>query len=150
MRSKREFSKVLEISKITKDNLEPFVQKTFYHNWCGSCVVCSWQLSRILRHFNYNAQLAIGEYKYKFSNRVDHGFVIYNNKKIIDITSEQFDIRPLFVTDITNKKYIKLHIGKEASYDLRNWTYDSRPSSYRNELDRIYRETIKQISQGLN
>lgn len=134
---------IKKIAEVTRKELEDFTRPRFPSDWCGACAICSWQLTRVLKKFGYNAEFVVGEF-IEYNYPADHAFVIVDNK-IIDITATQFGLQKIVIRNIKNRKYKPLKKGNAALYNLRHWCNSQKPSTHRKTLDKAYRKTLDKL-----
>jgi len=135
-----------KIAHVVRKQLKPLIINhpyAFDANYGGACAISSYILTKVYSKFGITANLAIGQYR-----NDSHAFVIVG-EKIIDITATQFSSRlpKTLVCSITDKCYNIEFKGKDALYDLKHeWPNDQRPSTYQYLINKIIRNSIKELN----
>jgi hypothetical protein len=136
---------IYNIAKHTRKELEILIKKFFNPDWSCSCAVCSWQLTRVLKQFNYDAIFVVGKYlqkNYYYPN--EHAFVIVDSQ-IIDITGTQFNLDEIEIKRFDDKHYVVDFLGRSAVKDLFNWPKEQQPITYKKYLDKALTKTIQKL-----
>jgi hypothetical protein len=130
--------KLRELAALTRQELSQFVQRNedFDDDWCGSCLLCSWVLNKVLRAHGFNSELCVGTY-----DKICHAFVMLD-EYVVDITATQFENPEVFIEVFEGSDY-KVKAKSEKIYKtIRNWPAEQIPKTYRRELSRIFRRII--------
>lgn len=142
---------VYAIARAARDVMEDFVLENFEPDWGCSCATCSWQLTRLLKHFGYNAVFAVGE----FQDTEDpwpyvsgHAFVIVESE-IVDITATQFNLEEIEIRRFDDPHYIIDYLGKSAVESLKqnDWPEEQRPNTYKSQLNKLFKKTVNYITE---
>lgn len=145
---------VYAIARATRDVMEEFVLDNFDPDWGCSCATCSWQLTRLLKHFGHNAVFAVGYFqdlKANWPYVSGHAFVTIGSE-IVDITATQFNLDEVEIRRFDDPHYIVNYLGKSAVESLKkdDWPYEQRPYTYRSQLNKLFTKTINYINNKEN
>lgn len=117
--------------------------KVVHRCLCGACAIGSLLLYNVLRRLGYEVSFVLGWFKRK-GGYCPHAWLLAG-RRIVDVTATQFGLPAVFITHVTDERYVPWGRDDDAIERANRWGLGQAPITYTSAIESMVMRTLERF-----